>query len=76
MKQRTGAASPKLDDDGWRKVFDLCCKSKRGGGLTPDETAFVTRAWREDPDRYKALQPRVFDETAPFGSVSRKRADG
>ena len=74
-RAKAPAASPPLTEGDWHRVFELCCKSKRGGGLAPDEMAFVTRAWREDPERYRGLQPAVFDETAPFGSV-RRRADG
>lgn len=61
-----------LTEDDWRRVFALRCKSKRGEALSPAETKLVTRAWRADAARYAAMNPSIFNETAPFGAVLRK----
>lgn len=60
---------PKLTEAEWSKVFELRCKGKRGEHLSDDERSLVDRAYREDPDRYAALGPKVFEATKPFGSV-------
>jgi len=62
---------PKLTDREWETVFSLRCRSKRGERLAPEEQSLVDRAFKEDPSRYADLEPRVFNETVPFGSTVR-----
>lgn len=61
----------KLTDAEWRDVFRLRCKSKRGETLSKDERALVDRAYKEDEERYAAMEADVFDATVPFGSAAR-----
>jgi hypothetical protein len=58
----------KLTEVEWKTVFDLRCQSKQGRRLHDDERALVERAFKEDPRRYEAMEPDVFDATVPFGS--------
>jgi len=62
-----------LTKDDWHKVFGLRCRSKRGQRLSEDEQALVDAAYRQDVDRYAAMEPDVFDATVPFGSQARAR---
>lgn len=52
----------------WVRVFQLRCRNKRGEYLSPDDTAFLRRAWEEDRRRYNALDKPVFEATKPFGA--------
>jgi hypothetical protein len=60
-----------LTEDDWAKVFQLRCRSKQGLELSEEDRALTDAAYSEDPERYKALEPDVFDATVPFGSVAR-----
>ncbi len=60
-----------LTDADWEEVFRLRCKSKQGKRLTDDERTLVDVAYKEDEERYAALEPDVFDSTVPFGSHAR-----
>lgn len=53
----------------WQQVFRHRCQSKQGQRLLPDEQALVERAYKENPERYAALDGEVFDATIPFGST-------
>lgn len=58
-----------LTEAEWRRVFDLRCLSKRGTPATDEESRdLINRAYREDPDRYSAMNGDVFDATVPVGS--------
>lgn len=72
-ERATPSAVPakKLTEDEWRRVFSLRCQSKRGQGLSDADRDFCHRAFQSDPDRYKAMGAKVFEETASFGSVIR-----
>jgi hypothetical protein len=61
----------KLTEDEWRKVFHLRCRSKQGQELSKEDRALVDAAYNEDPERYGAMEPDVFDATVPFGSTVR-----
>lgn len=64
----------RLSDEEWREVFRLRCLSKRGTpDMSPESRRLVDRAYKEDPDRYKAMEADVFDATVPFGSDVRWR---
>lgn len=58
----------KLTEREWERVFDIRCKSKRGERVSEEDMKFVERAWLEDPDRYGALNAKVFEATKPLGS--------
>jgi hypothetical protein len=58
-----------------RRMFDLRCKSKRGGYLSPEEFDFLQDCYRKWPIEYQALQQAVFEETKPFGSQADASAD-
>jgi hypothetical protein len=58
----------KMTEEGWTKVFQLRCRSKRGEHLSQEELRLLTQAYRQDPERYSALNRQVFEETAPFGA--------
>lgn len=63
----------KLTDEEWTQVFKLRCRSKLGLRTSEEEQALVDAAWREDPERYAAMAPDVFDATVPFGSSAKAR---
>lgn len=63
----------KLTDAEWLKVFQLRCRSKQGQEISKEDRALVDAAFNEDPERYGALEPEVFDATVPFGSTARWR---
>ncbi len=66
----TRKARPKLTEAEWREVFQLRCRSKQGLDLSKEGRALVDAAYNEDPERYGALEPDVFDATVPFGSTT------
>lgn len=55
---------PKNSDE----IFRLCCKSKRGGELTPYEFELCKAAATKYPEWYKENQQRAFQATKPFGA--------
>ncbi len=62
------AKRKKLTEAEWSQVFRIRCRSKSGSQPSADEMKLLDRAFKEDPDRYKAMNERVFDETKPFGA--------
>lgn len=60
-----------MNDQDWERVFKIRCKSKRGELFSEDERKFLIVAYNENPDRYSAMDDRIFEETAPFGSTIR-----
>lgn len=76
MTRRTKRArKPPLTEAEWAIVFRARCKSKEGRGdtITKEERKLVDRAYKEDPDRYGAMDADVFNATVPFGSNVRWR---
>lgn len=67
-KRRTG-----LTESDWAAVFRARCSSKQGQALSREQRALVDAAYAEDPERYAALEPDVFNATVPFGSAARWR---
>lgn len=63
----------KLTEAEWIKVFLLRCRSKQGLELAKVDRALVDAAYSQDPERYAAMEPDVFDATVPFGSAARWR---
>jgi hypothetical protein len=55
----------------WDRVFDLRCRSKRGERLSDEDLEYLEYAHEVDRDRYASLNARVFNETAPIGSLRR-----
>jgi hypothetical protein len=51
-----------------RKLFTLRCRSKRGEWMSEAELTFCQKMYEQFPDDYKAMEPRVLEATAPFGS--------
>lgn len=62
------ARRKKLTETDWQKVFAYRCKSKQGLGLSMEERALTDAAYKEDKERYAAMEPDVFDATVPAGS--------
>lgn len=62
----------KLTEKDWQLVFKARCESKQGRALTPEARALVEAAWREDKERYAAMERDVFNATVPFGSTVRR----
>jgi len=58
----------KLTEAQWSLVFQLRCRSKQGQHLAPEDLALLEAAFNEDSKRYSAMEPDVFNTTAPFGS--------
>lgn len=58
----------KLTENDWSNVFRLRCRTKQGQEISEADRALINAAYAEDPIRYKALEPDVFDATVPFGS--------
>jgi hypothetical protein len=63
MKTET---QPSQGDD--QRAFRICCASKRGQYVAPDDLSWVYQMYDKFPEWAKALQGRVFDATKPFGS--------
>lgn len=55
----------------WLEVFALRCRSKRGLPLSGAEQELVNVAYRQNPKRYGAMEPEIFNATVPFGSSAR-----
>lgn len=53
----------------WGRVFKIRCRSKRGELISVDEHKLLSVAYKKDPKRYTAMNDRIFEETAPFGST-------
>ena len=56
----------KEDED---KLFNIRCKSKRGEHISTEENAFCKTMYMKYNNEYKAMDRKVFIETAPFGSI-------
>lgn len=39
--------------------------------MFPEDNELTTAAWKENPQRYAELEPKVFNATVPFGSAAR-----
>jgi hypothetical protein len=65
----------RLTEAEWREVFRLRCRSKQGQTLSREEQRLVDAAWGDDEERYRAMEPDVFDATVPFGSAARAKKD-
>jgi hypothetical protein len=63
----------KLTEEQWRVVFQLRCRSKQGQHLAQEDRELLAVAFNEDSKRYGAMEPDVFNTTAPFGSDVRWR---
>jgi hypothetical protein len=61
----------KLTEEDWAKVFIARCQSKQGKTITKEERILVDAAFKEDLNRYSAMEKDVFNATVPFGSVVR-----
>lgn len=66
-----GKRKKKLTEDDWAKVFAARCQSKQGRPISKEDRVLVDAAWEEDPKRYGAMDPDVFNATVPFGSTKR-----
>lgn len=51
-----------------QKLFDICCRGKRGEYLPSEAIKFCEKMLEEYPDEYKAMQKDVFEATKPYGS--------
>ena len=62
----------KLTEEEWRRVFQLRCRSKQGQDIAKEDLALVDAAFRDDLERYSAMEVDVFNATVPFGSSVRR----
>jgi len=60
-----------LTEAEWAIVFRARCKSKQGQALTDEEHALVNAAYETNKDRYREMEPEVFNATVPFGSSAK-----
>lgn len=62
-----------LSEVEWSALFELRCKAKRGL-LSPGDEAhkLFERAFRTDGIRYAAMNRKIHEVTAPFGSVQQE----
>jgi len=51
-------------------------RSKRGEYLSPHDSKFIRKLLDKYPEWYKSQDPRIFNETVPFGSNARMLEDG
>ncbi len=56
-------------------MFDIRCRSKRGSVPSQEELALCMRARDADRDRYNRMDDEIFDATAPFGSITKRRKE-
>jgi len=66
------ARHKKLTEEEWRRVFQLRCRSKQGQDIAKEDLALVDAAFRDDLERYSAMEVDVFNATVPFGSSVRR----
>lgn len=57
---------PSKGDD--LKAFSICCASKQGQYVNPDDIKWVHDLYRKHPQWASDMQARVFEATKPFGS--------
>lgn len=57
---------PSPDKD--QAAFRICCASKRGEYVNPDDIKFVHSLYKKFPEWAKEIQVRVFNATKPFGA--------
>ena len=48
--------------------LELCCKSKRGQWIPPEEMKFLAKMHKKHPEQYRAMSQEVFELTKPFGA--------
>ncbi len=58
-----------MPPDERKRLFEVRCKSKRGGQLTPQEVRFLDQCYRRYREQYRAMEQAVFDATKPFGAA-------
>lgn len=62
----------KLTEEEWRRVFQLRCRAKQGQAIAKEDLALIAAAFRDDLERYSAMEVDVFNATVPFGSTVRR----
>ena len=50
-------------------MFQLRCRTKQGQDIAKEDLALVAAAFRDDLERYSAMEVDVFNATVPFGST-------
>ncbi len=50
------------------RCLELRKRSKRGECLSPDDSKFCAKMFKQYPDWYASTEKQVFNETVPFGS--------
>ena len=68
MTKKARTRRAKLTDREWDRVFQARCRSKQGQLISDDDRALLMAAFNENPERYSALGPAVFEATLPFGA--------
>ncbi len=66
--KRKAQKPPPLSESDWGRVFRLRCRSKQGEYLSPEDIAFLRRAYDSDNDRHSNMDRDVFEATKPFGA--------
>jgi hypothetical protein len=58
-----------MTDEEKARLFEIKCRSKRGLHVSLEDSAFCREMYEKYPDEYGEDERRVYEETAPFGSL-------
>lgn len=58
-----------LTEEEKARLFELRKRSKQGEKLAGFELKFVQRCYSIDSEYFDKIEPRVFEETKPFGAL-------
>ena len=57
------------------RCLELRKRGKRGQYLSPEDSKFCLKMFKQFPEWYSKTEARVFNETVPFGSNMRKKEE-
>jgi hypothetical protein len=68
MRTRKGEGMKKPKREEQKRLLYIRKRSKRGSRVTKDERSFCYDMYDKYPEWYNKSEPRIFNETVPFGS--------
>ena len=71
MKKQT--AVPCYSD--YERCMNIRKRTKLGEHVIPEDSNFCREIWEKYPEWYRKTEARIFNETAPFGSITRREEE-